>query len=135
MPRSLIRHPPPRQRRRGFSLIEAVIAGAILVIGFTAILSATASFMNVIEHDRKLGEAWRLLQAQASVMRGLPDDAPEWSGNTSTTLDRVGNVGGDFALTRKVSVNTPFPPARQMELRLTWPEASGTRSTVLVIHR
>lgn len=135
MPRSLIRPPSPRQRRRGFSLIEAVIAGAILVIGFTAILSATASFMNVIEHDRKLGEAWRLLQAQASVMRGLPDDAAEWSGDTSTTLDRVGNVGGDFALTRKVSVNTPFPPARQMELRLTWPEASGTRSTVLVIHR
>jgi hypothetical protein len=107
------------------------------VTGFAAILSATASYMNVIEHDRKLGEAWRLLQGQAALLRGLPDTAAEWTNNTTTTLDRLGNTGGPFTLTRTVAANTPFPPSRQVELRLSWQEGNSgaTRSTTLVIHR
>lgn len=126
---------PPTRKRRGYSLIEALLAGVVFATGFAGILSATASYMNVVEHDRKLGEAWRLLQGQAAMMRGLPDTAPEWLTDSNVTVDRFGNSGTDFTVNRTVRLDTPFPTARQVELRATWLERAGSRSTILVIHR
>jgi hypothetical protein len=112
-----------------------MMAASIFAVGFAASISAVASYMNVIEHDRHLGDAWRLLQGQAAHLRALSDSAAEWNGNSSVTLDAFGNPGSTFTVTRVVEKDVPIPSARRITLTASWGERQGTRSTTLVIQR
>jgi len=124
-----------KRRRRGYSLIEVMAAGAMFATGFTAVLSATATYMGIVEHNRRLGDVWRLLQGEATTLRALPDTAPQWNGNGSVQLDRFGNPGGDFTLSRTVEPDQPVAGARRITITASWPERTGTRTATLVLHR
>ena len=48
----------------GFSLIEVMIAAAILAVGATAILSSYATIMALVEHQRRVADAINVTQAK-----------------------------------------------------------------------
>lgn len=120
---------------KAFTLIEVLMAASIFAVGFSASVSAVATYMGVIEHDRHLGDAWRLLQGQAAHLRALPDSAAEWNGNGAVTLDAFGAAGGKFLIDRTFQRDVPVVGARTITLTATWSERVGSRSTTLVIHR
>lgn len=130
----------PRARpRRGMTLIEVMIAGAVFAIGASGILSAVGSYMQVVEHERRLGDAWRILQAEVGHLRTLPDAALLW---TSPSVEHVDAFGlpttlplAKFTVTRTPAADTPHAGARQLQVSLTWQERTLSRSTSVVIHR
>lgn len=122
--------------RPGYSLIEVMVAGTLFASGFAAILSSVSIYMGIVEHNRRLGDVWRLLQAEATTLRALPDTAPQWNGNGSVVVDRFGTVGGgDFTINRTVEIDRPVASARRITITASWPERTGTRSATLTIHR
>ncbi len=122
-------------KRPGYSLIEVMVAGALFATGFMAVISATATYMGIVEHNRRLGDVWRLLQGEASTLRALPDTAPQWNGNGSVLVDRFGNPGGGFTIARTVEQDQPFVGARRITITASWTERTGTRNATLVLHR
>ena len=121
------------------SLIEVMVAGAIFASGAAAILSATANYMNVIEHERKLADAWRILQAEAGHARTLPDSHAAWTTAATTTVNELGLPAAPsvakFTVTTKPATNKPHAGARQMTIVVSWAERAGARSASVVIHR
>lgn len=120
------------------SLLEVMMASAIFAAGAAAVISATATYSNVQEHERKLTNAWRILQGDAARMRGLGDAAVEWSADSTALYDAVGNtVVADpaFTVERTVELNEPFSGARRLTLTARWQERVGPRSSSLVMHR
>jgi len=125
----------PAGTPRAYSLLEVLMAGSIFAVGFAAVISAVSTYMGVVEHDRKLGDAWRLLQGQAAHMRALPDTASEWTASSSITLDAFGRPGDAFTIMRIPVVDVPVTGARQMTLTARWTERAVERDTSLVLHR
>ena len=119
------------------SLIEVIIAGAVFAAGAAAIISATASYMNVVEHERKLSAAWRVLQAEGGLMRTLADGEAEWIGASTFGVDELGrpSVTPTFTVTRTPVTGVPHANARQMTLVVAWNERAGPRRATLVIYR
>jgi prepilin-type N-terminal cleavage/methylation domain-containing protein len=131
----LLRRPGIRSRR-GYSLIEVMVAAGLFATGFAAVLSSVSTYMGVVEHNRRLGDVWRLLQAEATTLRALPDTAPQWNGNGVIVVDRFGTAGaGDFTISRTVEPDQPIPGARRITITASWPERTGTRTATLTIHR
>lgn len=119
------------------SLIEVMIAGAVFAAGAAAIISATASYMNVVEHERKLSAAWRVLQAEGGLMHTLDDSKPEWNAASSFGVDELGlpSATPTFNVTRTPATGVPHANARQMTLVAAWTERAGPRTATLIIHR
>jgi Tfp pilus assembly protein PilV len=116
------------------SLIEAMIAGAILAVGVSAVLMAFGNYSVVLEHQRKQEEVWRLLHAQASLLRSQ-SDAEVTSG--SVTLDRTGQAtdpGNGYTISWTASP-APFGGGEQVNLVATWSERTGTKTAGMVIYR
>jgi len=114
------------------------MAGAIFAAGAAAVISATATYANVMEHERKLTSAWRVLQGDASRLRSLDDSAAEWRHDSSVGYDAFGApvvLGAVFTVDRKVEVDVPHRGARRVTLTARWQERAGARSTTLVVHR
>ena len=126
-----------RQRLTAMSLIEVMIAGAVFAAGAAAILTATASYMNVVEHERKLSAAWRVLQAEGSLVRTLADDQAEWTAPSTLGVDELGlpSATPTFTVTRTPVADVPHKGARQITLVAAWTERAGPRKATLVIHR
>jgi len=121
------------------TLIEVMIAGAIFAAGASAIISATASYMNVIEHERKLADAWRILQADAGHLRTLSDSNALWTATSTATVDELGlpaaPASAKFTIARTPQADQPHVGARQVTIAVRWVERAGQRSATLVIHR
>jgi len=129
-----------RRRQRGMTLIEVMVAAAIFAVGVSGILSAVGSYMQVIEHERRLGDAWRILQAEAGHLRTLPDSAPEWTSPSTSSVDSFGLLAASpattkFKVERTPAADTPHAGARQLKIVLRWQERVLERAVTLVIHR
>jgi Tfp pilus assembly protein PilV len=116
-----------------------MMAGVIFVAGVTGVLSATATYMNVMEHQRKLAIAWRMLQADAALLRRLPDTASEWTNSTSTGYAPDGSVvpaaNASFKIARTFAADTPHTGARRLTLVARWSERAGARTATMVVQR
>lgn len=122
------------------TLLEVLIAGAVFATGAAATISATATYMNVMEHERKLNTAWRILQGDAGRLRALSDADAAWRADSSSTFDALGAplpavAAGEFVVVRTLALDAPIAGARQLRLEATWDERQGRRGALLVIHR
>ncbi len=117
---------------RAFSLIETLVAGAIFAVGMAAILTCVSTYMGAVEHDRKLSQAWRVLQGQATHLRSLPESAAEWTSSTEVSVNASGGAGDDFTVERKVA---NYFNGKSLTLTAHWMERQSPKQAVLVLHR
>jgi len=117
-----------------------MVAAAVFAVGGSAVLAAVGGFMQVVEHERRLGDAWRILQAEAGHLRTLPETAPEWTAPSTSSVDAFGLPAATAAATKFSIERTPIDGkphagARQLTIVLKWQERVMARTTSLVIHR
>lgn len=119
------------------TLIEVMVAGALFGVGVAATATSVNVYMSVLEHERKLAAAWRILQGDAAHVRALPLTSSTWTSPTSAKVNAFGidDPAGGFLLQRTPQADTPFAGARQITLDVSWSEAAGTRSANLVVRR
>jgi hypothetical protein len=119
------------------TLIEVMVAGALFGVGVAATATSVNVYMAVLEHERKLASAWRILQGEAAHVRALPLTSPTWTSSTSAKVNAFGmlDANGPFVVKRTPAANTPFQGATQLTLDVSWSEPAGVRSATLVVRR
>jgi general secretion pathway protein I len=129
--------PPPTDRRdAGFTIIEVLIALAIVAVGIVAIGSVMATNVRGV---RSLEQHVALMQATRTVMAaGIPARAKLGPGALSGQIDdyrwtvEVGPLGGDWAVPGAVVAWVP----EFVRIRVRSPSgATSDIRTVRLIHR
>ena len=131
---------PPR-RPRGFSMIEVIIAAALLAVGVAGILSAYSTATHLDNHQHRVSSALHVAEAVVEELLLLQQtDADLTAGSHGPRgFDVDGNrVAGTgfYSVTWAVSAG-PHPRARRLEVKVTWTDQLGTtpRTLSLVTHR
>ena len=123
---------------KAFSLIEVMIASAMLSIGLAAVMTAYGSAASLESHQEKVTQAMHLAEARMEeLLLMYPDDAQLGIGvNTGSTFNADGNPGGTAFYTVGWTVAAgPIARTRRLEVRVTWVETRGAQELVLVSHR
>lgn len=130
---------------RGFSLIEVVIASALLGIGVAALLTGYRSAASLEAHQERVSTALHVAEGVVEALllryRDDPDLAISTTPHPATPLkfDVAGTpvaTAGFYAATWRASAG-PIPGSRKVDVVVTWQESAlaGTQSLALTTHR
>jgi prepilin-type N-terminal cleavage/methylation domain-containing protein len=133
------------QRARGFSLIEVVIASALLGIGVAAVVTGYRSAASLEAHQERVSTALHVAEGVVESLllryRDDPDIAVSTTSHPSTplTFDAAGTpvaTGGLYAATWRASAG-PVAGSRKLDVVVTWQEPgfTGRQSLALTTHR
>lgn len=125
----------PLQRRfkRGMSLIEVMVAGALLAIGMTAILSSFSTYSKLIAHQRMLMDAAFVAQSELQRLQSLKpahtDLTPGVHGTLTVDANNQLAANGRYALKWTVTKQKPTPRSTEIRVVVTF---EGDRQFELV---
>lgn len=128
-----------RRRARGFSLIEVVLSGAILLVGLAGTLSGLSTALSVYENDRRRTMALSLCEGQLEqlLLRFRTSSDLEQGLHPGPDFDAAGRPvaagSGAYQSSWTVTPNVPITGMRRVEVSVTWPGA--TRPTTLATFR
>lgn len=125
--------------KRAFSLIEVMIASAMLGIGLAAVMSAYGSAASLESHQERVTSALHLAESRMEDLLLLYPDASELTAATHGPLGFTRD-GAPAATTPFFQVGWtvsagPIPRSRRLEVTVTWAEPRGAQSLTLVSHR
>lgn len=136
-------------REDGFSLLEVMIAAAILATGLLAIALAQVSALKMGSRSKHLSEAVYLAQEQIETFQALPATDATFSTAVTDFDDPVGRIlaggdseygtvawnpeqGGDQTVfTRRWTIepNTPSAGMSRVTVEIQWSEDGGATTT------
>ena len=136
-------------REDGFSLLEVMIASAILATGLLAIALAQVSALKMGSNSKHLTDAVYLAQEQIETFQALPATDPTFSTAATDFDDPVGQIlaGGDAefglvgwnpeqggdqtAFTRRWTIepNTPSTGLTRITVEVRWSADGGATTT------
>lgn len=133
------------RRVRAFSLIEVMIASALLGIGVAAVVSGYRSATNLESHQERVSTALHVAEGVVESLllryRDDPDISISTTSHPSSPLrfDADGTpvaTGGLYAATWRASAG-PVTGSRKLDVVVTWQEQgfAGTQSLALTTHR
>ena len=127
--------------RRAFTLIEVMIAGAILAVGATAVLAAYSTTLGLIEHQRRLVSAVDVTQSKLEELLACQTTSPELAAGSHApeTVDQLGRAAaaGPEAYTVEYDITMGNPSAGYMLIvvQTSWHETKGARFTKFAAFR
>lgn len=128
------------RRWRGFTLIESMVAGVMLIIGISAVVSALGSVMKLKSHQRDLTVAIHAAETTLEELLMLPSDHPDIAAGagvqTGPTYDLNMRRGGAGFAVEYEAVAGPYLGTRTLIATVRWTDGFGrTRSLSLRTHR
>jgi prepilin-type N-terminal cleavage/methylation domain-containing protein len=94
----------------GFTLIEVMMAAAILVVGFIGLIQAVTIGSETVDTARKQQVATQIMDAEIERLRGQTwNTLANFASSGSIAIDQTGAISGDetrFALSNYTAVNT-----------------------------
>jgi type IV pilus assembly protein PilV len=117
-----------RARESGFTMLEVVIAMAILASGLLAIAAAQLAALHMSSKSRSLMDAIHLAQAQMEAFHATPQASLPASGNDANNpIDRDGNAldpaatdQTQFNRSWTVEPNVPITGLTRVTVNVTW---------------
>lgn len=142
----MVRQPQKRARkrgpRRGFTLIEVTMAGAILAIGATGVLAAYSTTMGLVEHQRRLASAVNVTSSKLEDILIADTGSPLLTPGTNgpEILDSLGRppaLGSAESYEVRWTVTEDRPAAGYLEIvvETRWVELRGSRFTRFAAYR
>ena len=130
---------------RAFSLIEVMIASALLSVGMAAILTAFSSASSLGAHQERVTTAMHLAEARMEELLLLyPDDAdlaatthaavPYRRDGNLTTAGATG-VNAPYFQVSWVIAAGPIPRTRRIDVTTSWVESGAAQRVAFTSHR
>jgi prepilin-type N-terminal cleavage/methylation domain-containing protein len=124
---------------RAFSLIEVMIASAMLGVGLAALMTAYGQATSLESHQERVTAALHLAEGHLENLLLRYPDSPDLSASTHPTLgftaDGTPTASAPFFnLTWTVSPG-PIPRTRRIDVTVTWTEPRGPQTLSLSTHR
>lgn len=130
-----------RRRRSpsGHSLLEAMLAGVILVVGLFGVVSALGSGMSVQAHNHHLTAALHVGEKTMERLLWLPLSHPSLGADVvhdgpRYDIDATETTTGSFSTQWQVSAG-PLDGSVLIAVKVTWPERFQSRSLTLRTYR
>jgi Tfp pilus assembly protein PilV len=122
------------------SLIEVTVAGALLAIGATAVISGWSTVNNVLQHQRRSVEATSIMRSQVERLLSLAPGDPKLAPGTSDlgTFDVFGQPKPPpqgYSVSTVIAGDTPGPGFIAMTVVVHWAERGAERETRLMTFR
>jgi prepilin-type N-terminal cleavage/methylation domain-containing protein len=111
-----------RSRREGFSLLEVLIATAVIGIAFFAAASMQVTSIGGNHKSRLRTEAVYLAQDLFEDMRNRDFMDINNNGSPQTNIDETGNSGGIYTRSWQVQFDTPGVLMRTVTVTIDWQE-------------
>ena len=137
-PRFRTRH---RARNHGFTLLEVMISGVILLVGLAGMMAALKSDLNLQEHARHMTAAIHLGEAVMEELVILNSGSAELAGGShgpryfSRDARETGLSTSPYAVSWRVTEGNPIVGIRRVEVIVRWKESLGNRSLTLATWR
>lgn len=103
----------------GFSLIEALIASAVLAIGIMGVVSMVLSASILDLRSHRLSQASLLFEDIVEGMARTQHDPAQYR-NMTAPSGSVTRGGLNFGVNCTLNEETPFAGCREMTCRITW---------------
>lgn len=123
---------PPLRREGGFTLLEVVVAMAVLAIAFTAMLGLHVRSLNLVARERAYTRA--LLLARTMVTETELGAMPEIGISGGDFEERHPGQYTGFRWEREV-VGTPLPDTREIRIRVVPKEYPGAVAQLVFFQR
>jgi Prokaryotic N-terminal methylation motif len=127
----------PRRRARGFSMLEVLISGAVLLIAITGYVQLFRQVEMTYQHQRLMTQALHVAEARVEELLILYADDP-WLApgitHAGPGFDRTGkpvSASPTFTTSWIVTGGVPLPGTRKVEVTVTWQERGETRTFTL----
>jgi hypothetical protein len=125
-----------RRKKRGFTLIESMVAGVMLIIGVSGVVSALGSVMKLKSHQRDLTVAIHAAETSLEELLMLPSDHPDMAAGAGVqpgpSFDLNMRRGGTEFTTEFEVVTGPYVGTRTVVVTVRWTDGFG-RPKVLAL--
>ena len=119
--------------RRGFTLIEVMVAVVVLSIGLLAVVKMSMMYMNSNTYNNQ--SAACTIYAQEKMEELLDLSAADTDLNVGTHSDASNPVRSTFNRFWTVTDDDPVPDMKRVEVRVTYPRGSQTRDVIVVAYK
>jgi len=122
------------------SLIEVMVAGALLAVGATAVVSGWSTVNNVLQHQRRSVEATSIMRSQVERLLSLAPGDPRLAPGTADlgTIDVFGQplpAPRGYRVSSIIAGDTPGLGFIAMTVVVRWAERGADRETRLMTFR
>ncbi len=125
--------PSPRPRRRGFTIVEVMVAAAVLALGITGVIIVSQRGLQALDTARHLTAASQLMQSEMERLRLLgwaQLQVLQDSGETAVALE---GAPGRFTCRREI--RDAKEGMKEITLVATWTGYDGRGHTARLITR
>lgn len=121
-------------RSRGFTLIETMVAGAVLAIALSALVLVLGSSATSMGHHRRMTQALALGEQVTEELLAVYNTDPWVEVDTTHSRgfdergDPNGTATGHYTVVWVVSAHPTVSGVVELDVRVVWDERSGRRS-------
>jgi type II secretory pathway pseudopilin PulG len=126
-------HLRPSCRRRSFTIVEVMVAAALLALGFAGVVTASQQGLQALDTARRLGAASQLMQSEMErlrMMSWVQLQALQDFGQATVNLERAADRYACQRDIRDLKVNM-----KEITLVATWKGFDGRPHTARLITR
>lgn len=120
---------PTWNHSKGFTLIEVLIAIAILAVGLLGMATLAGSIISYNQLAQHITTATALAQDKIEELRGSPYDAV--AEGTESNIDASGGAGGMYNRNTEVDEDVAFQNTKTVEVTVSWIWKGNTHNVVL----
>jgi prepilin-type N-terminal cleavage/methylation domain-containing protein len=117
-------------RERGFTLVELLVATALLTGAVFVVTTMTLSAYQRVDRSGELQTALTIAQRRLETLRSEPDGSPVLA--AGTTSESLGGDQAGFACTTHIVDDTPLAGVKQVEVVVDTPSGRSVRLDSLI---
>jgi type IV pilus assembly protein PilV len=122
---------PTGNHSRGFTLLEVLVAIALLAVGLLGMATLVGSIINYNQLAQHVTTATTLAQDRIEELKNTGYDNIAEGSSTEANIDALGDAGGVYNRSTEVDEDTVFQNTKTVEVTVSWDWKGNTHNVVL----